>query len=104
MAKRDRKMTVASITPETLSNAISDALQRKLLHVRNPYHALAEKYGWGQRKAKALARGEYCPTAADLLTLMADDDDVYERVLAMIKRGDVKKDQIARIKEILEEG
>ena len=103
MAKRDRKMTAASISQEVLSGAISEALQRKLLHVRNPYHWLSERYGWGQRKAKAIVRGEYCPTAADLLTLMAEDDDVYERVLAMIKRGDVKKDQIARIKEILAE-
>ena len=104
MAKRDRKMTAASITPETLSNAISDALQRKLLHVRNPYHWLSERYGWGQRKAKAIVRGEYCPTASDLLTLMAEDDDVYECVLAMIKRDELTRGQRARIKEILEEG
>lgn len=103
MAKRDRRMSTASITSEGLSGAISEALQRKLLHVRNPYHMLAERYGWSPRKAKALVRGEYCPTAADLMALMATDDDVYEQVLAMIQRGDVPDDKAARIRAILEE-
>lgn len=103
MDKRDRRMNTAIITTESITGIVGAALQKKLLHVRNPYHALSERYGWGQRKAKALARGEYCPTAVDLVALMASDDDVYEQVLAMIKRGDVPNDKAARIRAILEE-
>lgn len=103
MTKRDRRMSTASITPESITGIVSEALQKKLLHVRNPYHWLSDKYGWGQRKAKAIVRGEYCPTSADLIALMATDDDVYEQVLAMIKRGDVPDDKAARIRAILEE-
>jgi hypothetical protein len=96
-------MSTASITPETITGIVSEALQKKLLHVRNPYHWLADKYGWGQRKAKAIVRGEYCPTSADLVALMASDDDVYVRVLEMIRRSEIPDDKVARIRAILEE-
>lgn len=103
MAKRDRRMSTASITEQDLTGAISRALQKKLLHIRNPYHWLSERYGWGARKGKALVRGEYCPKSLDLLTLMRDDDDVYLEVLSMIKRDALPDDKAARIKAILEE-
>lgn len=103
MAKKDRRMSTASFTDEDLTGVISRALQKKLLHVRNPYHWLSDRYGWGARKGKAIVRGEYCPKASDLLALMRDDDDVYEQVLSMIERKSLPDDKAARIKAILEE-
>jgi len=103
MAKRDRRMSVASITDEDVTGAISRALQKKLQFVRNPYYALAERYGWGERKAKAIVRGEYCPSRADLLNMMANDDDVFNEVLKLTGRDGRKWDEQARaIRDILE--
>tara|TARA_R110000823_G_C15651577_1_gene471025 strand:- start:278 stop:598 length:321 start_codon:yes stop_codon:yes gene_type:complete len=103
MAKRDTKMSTAFVTPDTLSGSLSDVLRRKLASMRKPYAALADRYGWGTRKAKAVYQGTLCPTAADLLNLMANDDDVFAEVLKLTGRDGRKWDEQAKaIRDILE--
>lgn len=103
MAKKDIRVSTAFVTPDTLSGSLSDVLRRKLVSMRKPYAALADRYGWGDRKSKAVYQGTLCPTAADLLNMMANDDDVFAEVLKLTGRDGRKWDEQARaIREILE--
>lgn len=86
MAKRDIKMSSVSITTDRLTESLSDLLRRKFASLRKPAAALSERYGWGDRKAKAVYQGTLCPTGADLLNMMASDDDVFETVLRLTGR------------------
>lgn len=103
MAKRDTKMSTAFVTPDTLSGSLSDVLRRKLASMRKPYAALADRYGWGDRKSKAVYQGTLCPTAADLMNMMANDDEVFAEVLKLTGRdGQQWERQRKAIREILE--
>lgn len=77
-------------------------LRRKLASIRKPAGLLASIYGWGDRKAKAVYQGTLSPTAADLLNMMANDDDVFERVIEMTGRRAEWNRQRKAIREILE--
>lgn len=103
MATRDTKMSTATVTPDSLSMSLSDVLRRKFSSIRKPAATLAERYGWGDRKSKAVYQGTLCPTAADLLNLMADNDEVFAEVLKLTGRdGQQWERQRKAIREILE--
>lgn len=101
MAKRDTKMSTSFVTTDHLSESLSDVLRRKLASVRKPAETLAVRYGWGNRKAKAVYQGTLCPTGADLLNMMASDDDVFEAVIEMTGRRADWDRQRKAIQEIL---
>ena len=101
MSKRDIKMSVA-VTSDTVSESLSELLRRKFATMRKPSAFLAEKYRWGDRKAKGIYQGTLAPTSADLLNMMASDDDVFETVIELTGRKAEWERQRKAIRAILE--
>lgn len=84
MKKREKVSTKmhAVLSNEDVREGVSSLLRRKLVWMRNATADLASRYGWGERKARNVFYGEGRPvTAADLLNMIASDDDVYAWVL-----------------------
>jgi hypothetical protein len=102
MAKQDRKMSTTFVTTETLAQRLSEVLRAKFASFRKPAATLADNYGWGDRKAKGVYQGTLCPPGADLLNMMARDDDVFEMVIEMTGRQAEWERQRKAIREILE--
>lgn len=103
MGKLPGKVMGQAITGDLVRESVSDTLRRKMQWTRCAKDMLANTYGWGSRKSESIYYGEQAPTAADLLNLMASDDDVFEKVIELTGRRDaLSADKRRAIMDILE--
>lgn len=93
---------IATITPATLSGVIADSLMRSWGNVRSAAKQLARAIDTNERTASNLLEGRNAPSGATLIKLMAEDDQVFEAVLALAGRDPPPShEQIKAIKAAL---
>lgn len=83
---RVKMSTSVSITSVTVADVVADGLKATWGHLRHAPKLLARKIDANERTAANLLEGRNAPSAATLVRLMAEDDEVFARILELANR------------------
>lgn len=76
----------SSISSETVADIVADSLRRTWGKLRHAPKLLARQIHANERTASNLLDGRNAPSAATLVRLMKEDDEVFAAILALAGR------------------
>ena len=90
------------INSVTVADVVAESLRRTWGHLRHAPKLLARKIQANERTAENLLTGKNAPSSATLVKLMAEDDEVFEAILALAGRDQPPAyEQIKAVKDAI---